>query len=82
MNMNPQKKLDTLNTETPEKSFSFLWITAEAASGEQFLLSRAVISKEWKEIVRLSRVTFNKICEDLRPFLDKKTLFALTQARN
>ena len=37
-------------------------------------LLEAAINKEWREIVRLSRLTFKEICQDLRPFLDKKAL--------
>ena len=35
-----------------------------------------------ERIFLLSDVTFNKICNDLYPYLDKEALFALTRACN
>ena len=45
----------------------FLCITAEVASNGTyfFFLSGNVMNKKWKNIFRLSRVTFSNICEDL-----------------
>ena len=61
-------------------------MTAEVAwtifGGGTIFLLEVLINKEWKEILRLSAVTFNKICVDLCPCLDKKALFALTRACN
>ena len=40
------------------------------------------MDKEWNESFWLSMDYFNEICDNLRPFFDKKALFALTQSCN
>ena len=54
--------------------------TAEVARGATTFSSGALMNKERKEIFQLSRVTFKKVWEELRPFFDNKALFALTRA--
>ena len=84
INTNLEKNLDTLNPDSSDSGEIFLVFVNDSRSNqwwENFLLE-AVVNKEWKEIFRLSGVTFNKICDDLCPFLDKKALFTLTRACN
>ena len=47
------------------------------AREETIFLSGAVMNKEQKESLWFTRFTFNKICADLRPFLDKKAKYEL-----
>ena len=48
------------------------WTRPGRTSWWQSFENNLVVEKEWRQNFRLSKTTFNKLCNELRPFLQKK----------
>ena len=66
--------MDTKRTKRKKKRRQRRFWTrpGRTSSWWQSFRNNLVVEEEWRENFRLSKTTFNKLCNELRPFLQKK----------